>query len=276
MSSILRLSQYETQKTAHYSMKFQSAVKSRYYGLSWLNWPWKRLPYADPEKQKAAARRWYERNREVHKQRAKDRHKANWEARLAYVREYRRTHGRSDRPHYTDAEKLHRCKAVQRWLEKPKLSLSVAELVVQAEINWLNKAEQRRLQVIYSREKTRRYKAKLKQALVVQVPRKQIRDQFALFDNCCAYCGKSESDEMLHIDHFIAVSKGGTHVLENLLPACKTCNFSKRNHHPEEWYKRQEFFSEKRWGHILRVLKKEAHTIDQLSFLWWLKLHRHN
>jgi 5-methylcytosine-specific restriction endonuclease McrA len=225
------------------------------------------LPFKDPEKQKAAARRWYERNREVHKQRCKDRIKANWEAHLAYKREYRRTRGRSDRPNYSDAERLHRYKPVQRWLETPKLSPSVAELIVQAQEIWRNEQEKRRLQIIYSREKTRRYKAKLKQVLVVQVPQKKIREQFKLFGDCCAYCGKSESDEMLHIDHFIAVSKGGTHVLENLVPACKSCNFSKRNHHPEDWYRRQVFFSEKRWRHILRVLKKKVNTVDQLSFL---------
>lgn len=225
------------------------------------------MPFKDPEKQKAAARRWYERNREVHKQRCKDRIKANWEAHLAYKREYRRTRGRSDRPNYSDAERLHRYKPVQRWLETPKLSPSVAELIVQAQEIWRNEQEKRRLQIIYSREKTRRYKAKLKQVLVVQVPQKKIREQFKLFGDCCAYCGKSESDEMLHIDHFIAVSKGGTHVLENLVPACKSCNFSKRNHHPEDWYRRQVFFSEKRWRHILRVLKKKVNTVDQLSFL---------
>lgn len=261
------MSQYGTAKTAHYSIKFQFAVKSRYYPLSFLKSPWQRLPYADPEKQKAAARRWYERNREIHKQRARDRQKADWQAHLAYMRRYKRLNGRSDRPFVSDAERLHRYKPVQRWLENPRLSPSVIDLVLQAEKIWCDKQEKRKLQIIYNREKTRRYKAKLKQVLVVQVPQKQIRDQFALFGNCCAYCGKSESDEMLHIDHFIAVSKGGTHVLGNLLPACKSCNFSKRNHHPEEWYRRQEFFSEKRWRHILRVLKKEANTIDQLSFL---------
>lgn len=240
------------------------------------------MPYADPEKQKAAARRWYEqnretqrasarrwreKNREAERQRSKDWRKAHWIEYLAYMREHRRTHGRPDRPRYSDAERLHRCKSVQRWLENPKLSMSVADLVIQAETDWTNKAEQRKLRAIHDREKRRRYKAKLKKVLIVQVSRKQIRDQFALFNNCCAYCNKSESEEMLHVDHFIALSKGGPHILENLLPACKTCNLSKSNHHPEEWYRRQEFFSEKRWRNILRVLKKEKHTIDQLSFL---------
>jgi 5-methylcytosine-specific restriction endonuclease McrA len=225
------------------------------------------LPYADPQKQKEAARRWYERNREIHKQRTRNRIKANWEAHLAYMREYKRTRGRSDRPFVSDGEKLHNYKPLQRWLEKPKLSPSVVELVEKAEQLFAKEEERRKLKIIYDREKTRRYKAKLKSVLIVQVSKKDLRRQFALFGDCCAYCGKSESDEILHIDHFISVSKGGTHVLGNLVPACKTCNFSKRNHHPEEWYKRQDFFDDKKWRLILKILNKSTKSVDQLSFL---------
>jgi len=224
------------------------------------------LPYADPAKQKEAARRWYEKNREAHKQRSRDWCKNNREAYNARMREWKRTHQRSDQPFYTDAERLHNYKPLQRWLEKPKLSPSVQELIKQAEVTWQQKEEKRKLAIIYSREKTRRYKAKLKNVLVVQVSRRDIRKQFALFENCCCYCGKSEQEEMLHIDHFISVSKGGTHVLNNLVPACKTCNFSKRNHHPEEWYKKQDFYSEQKWAKILKILGKKPETVDQLSF----------
>ena len=224
------------------------------------------MPYADPQKQKEAARRWYEKNREAHKERSRNWRKNNREAHDARKREWKRTHRRTDRPFYTDAERLHNYRPLQRWLEQPKLSPSIVELVKQAEAIWHEKKEKRKLAIIYSREKTRRYKAKLKSVLVVQVSRRDIRKQFALFNDCCCYCGKSESEEMLHIDHFISVSKGGTHVLSNLVPACKTCNFSKRNHHPEEWYKKQNFYSKQRWAKILKILGKTVATVDQLSF----------
>ena len=222
------------------------------------------MPYADPQKQKEAARRWYEKNREAHKERSRNWRKNNREAHNARKREWKREWKRTHRR--TDAERLHNYKPLQRWLEQPKLSPSIVELVKQAEAIWHEKKEKRKLAIIYSREKTRRYKAKLKSVLVVKVSQRDIRNQFALFDNCCCYCGKSESEEMLHIDHFISVSKGGTHVLSNLVPACKTCNFSKRNHHPEEWYKKQNFYSKQRWAKILKILGKTVATVDQLSF----------
>lgn len=224
------------------------------------------MGYADPARQKEAARRWYLKNREAHIERSKARAKADPERNRNAVYKHRALHGRRDRPFVPDAEWLHNYKPLQRWLERPKLSPSIAELVEQAELIWREKEEKRKLAVIYSREKTRRYKAKLKSVLVVEVSRRDIRKQFALFDNCCCYCGKSEQEEMLHIDHFIPVSKGGTHVLGNLVPACKTCNFSKRNHHPEDWYKKQVFYSETRWLKILKILGKTVKTIDQLSF----------
>jgi 5-methylcytosine-specific restriction endonuclease McrA len=225
------------------------------------------LPYKDPQKQKEAARRWYERNRETHIQRTRNRMKANWDAHLAYVREYRRRHGRSDQPFISDAERLHNHKPLQRWLENPKLSPSVTELIKKAEQLFTKEEERRRLKIIYDREKTRRRKAKLKSVLVVQVSKKDLRKRFATFNDCCAYCGKLESFDTLHIDHFMPVAKGGTHVLGNLVPACKACNFSKRDHHPEEWYKKQIFFSDERWRLVLRVLDKNPKNIDQLSFL---------
>lgn len=206
-------------------------------------------------------------NKDYYNEKAKRWRKENPDKFRQLVYKSRAINGRKDRPELSDQEKLHNYKPVQRWLEKPKLSPSVTELIEKAEQLFRKEKERQRLKIIYDREKTRRYKAKLKSVLIVQVSKKDLRRQFALFNDCCAYCGKSESDEILHIDHFIPVSKGGTHVLGNLVPACKTCNFSKRNHHPEEWYRRQDFFDDKKWRLILKILNKSTKNVDQLSFL---------
>jgi 5-methylcytosine-specific restriction endonuclease McrA len=50
-------------------------------------------------------------------------------------------------------------------------------------------------------------------------------DAYALIlhaDPCC-YCG----DRCEHVDHIVAVSRGGGHVWENLTSACSRCNVSK-------------------------------------------------
>jgi len=254
-------------KTAYYSIKLQETVKKRCLTLSCLKSPCPTLPYADPQKQKEASRRWYERNKEAVIQRSRIWQTNNREKYLENVRQRRAIYGRKDQPYLSDAERLHNCKSLQRWLSNPKVSPSVVELVQRAEELFKKKQERKKIQIIYDREKTRRRKAKLKSVLVVQVSKKDLRKRFATFNDCCAYCGKLESFDTLHIDHFMPVAKGGTHVLSNLVPACKACNYSKRDHHPEEWYKKQNFFSDERWRLVLQVLDKNPKNIDQLSFL---------
>lgn len=48
---------------------------------------------------------------------------------------------------------------------------------------------------------------------------------------CCFYCGKTaeEVGEQLTIEHFVAISHGGTNHLDNLALACKSCNVKAGN-----------------------------------------------
>ena len=52
-----------------------------------------------------------------------------------------------------------------------------------------------------------------------------------MHDYCCAYCG----DEADTVDHVIPLNKGGTDERDNLVAACKACNygFSDRTKHIE-------------------------------------------
>lgn len=43
----------------------------------------------------------------------------------------------------------------------------------------------------------------------------------------CAYCGKSIGYYDMQVDHVIPLRKGGTNDLDNLLPACRSCNHYK-------------------------------------------------
>jgi 5-methylcytosine-specific restriction endonuclease McrA len=44
----------------------------------------------------------------------------------------------------------------------------------------------------------------------------------------CQYCGEVERSEMT-IDHIIPIARGGTDEPENLIAACKRCNYSKQD-----------------------------------------------
>jgi 5-methylcytosine-specific restriction endonuclease McrA len=117
---------------------------------------------------------------------------------------------------------------------------------------------------IYNREKSKRRKAVQRGSVGVHVTAAQIRDRFNEFGNLCAYCGSGGD---LHIEHVTPIAKGGNHVLSNILPACQRCNYSKRTHPVEEWYRSQAFFCAKRWGKIRRVLGLRNGSANQLSLL---------
>lgn len=52
------------------------------------------------------------------------------------------------------------------------------------------------------------------------------RDRFT-----CRYCGQFAPNVMLHVDHVVPVSEGGTDDLDNLVVACAACNQGKNAYH---------------------------------------------
>ena len=50
------------------------------------------------------------------------------------------------------------------------------------------------------------------------------RERLNYYDGKCVYCG---SEEKIEIEHRIPVSRGGTNLPANLVPACMSCNRSK-------------------------------------------------
>lgn len=48
-----------------------------------------------------------------------------------------------------------------------------------------------------------------------------------VFGHCCAYCLRN--DRPLTMDHIIALTCGGPHEADNIVPACRSCNSKKGN-----------------------------------------------
>lgn len=71
------------------------------------------------------------------------------------------------------------------------------------------------------------------------------------FGNRCAYCGRKLPLEQ---EHFIALTKGGEYTINNIIPACKSCNSSKGNKDFFVWYPSQSFYSKNRQQKILKYL----------------------
>ena len=53
----------------------------------------------------------------------------------------------------------------------------------------------------------------------------------------CAYCGAT--DAALQKDCVLALSRGGRYTLENIVPACRSCNTSKCNDEVTGWLRRK-------------------------------------
>lgn len=53
----------------------------------------------------------------------------------------------------------------------------------------------------------------------------------------CAYCGAT--DRALQRDTVLAISRGGAYTLENVVPACASCNASKGNDEVTGWLRRK-------------------------------------
>ena len=53
----------------------------------------------------------------------------------------------------------------------------------------------------------------------------------------CAYCGAA--DKALQRDCVLAISRGGRYTIENVVPACASCNTSKCNAEVTAWLRRK-------------------------------------
>lgn len=126
----------------------------------------------------------------------------------------------------------------------------------QWQINYLTNLDLR----LYTREKSRRRKLQQRKQTVWKISVLQLRTRFLRFSNACAYC---KSTAEIQIEHVLPISKGGLHHINNIVPACKACNYSKAAHPMEQWYRSQPFFDPARFA-LIQSLTGPPET-EQLS-----------
>ena len=75
----------------------------------------------------------------------------------------------------------------------------------------------------------------------------------------CAYCGRS--DQAMQRDCVLAISRGGRYTLENVVPACRSCNASKSNDEVTSWMRRRRMDEPAfllRWVEINAALRADV------------------
>ena len=118
--------------------------------------------------------------------------------------------------------------------------------------------------IIFSRNFHIRNDNKHKTPKPMQLTTEQWEDCIKHFEGKCAYCGKKKK---LTQEHFIPLSKGGEYSVNNIIPACGSCNSSKRDRDFFKWYPNQKFYSKTRENKILRYLEYDKQLNQQLSIL---------
>jgi len=92
------------------------------------------------------------------------------------------------------------------------------------------------------------------------VTKKEWQACLKFFDFKCAYCGmtlkehKNKYMEQLHKEH---VDDDGYNDIRNCVPGCKSCNSSKHESSLEEWYLKQEYYSEECINKIIMWITEE-------------------
>ena len=114
------------------------------------------------------------------------------------------------------------------------------------------------------KEKRQRNKFRDSGNWVKKISQTELLNRCALFGNCCAYCGSYEGLD-IQLEHVIPKSKGGAHCLSNIIPACHSCNQSKRAEDMRKWYKKQPYYSYQRLKRIKEVLDSTPYPTKQIN-----------
>lgn len=138
-----------------------------------------------------------------------------------YARQYRENNQDRERARYRRYDEAHR--------EKRRAAMASARATNPEYQRALRKAwREDNLEVV--RERCRRYWHYRRTGSDPSV----LVDAYAerLLELPCDYCGATEN---ISIDHVVPISRGGKHVIENIVPACRTCNSSKGAKLLDEW-----------------------------------------
>ncbi|EED36038.1 HNH endonuclease domain protein [Luminiphilus syltensis NOR5-1B] len=93
------------------------------------------------------------------------------------------------------------------------------------------------------------------------------RTLFRRDDHRCLYCGQQFSRSELTRDHVLPVSRGGDNRWENVVAACRRCNWAKDNRTPEEAGMPLLAVPFRPNSHEWHFLAKDRVMADQMEYL---------
>jgi 5-methylcytosine-specific restriction endonuclease McrA len=155
---------------------------------------------------------YQENYRKEHKEKMSSYFKERYEATRDEQLEYRKQHYASNKEQYAKSAKNY--------------YISNKETILNSVKAWAKIIKNKR------NEYKRRRRALKRNSIVENF---SLEEVFNKYGNQCFYC-KMKNFE--HLDHFVPLSKGGAHTLENVRPSCAECNMKKHTLMPDEFYLR--------------------------------------
>jgi 5-methylcytosine-specific restriction endonuclease McrA len=256
------------------------------------------MPHVDVEVKNAYQRDWYAKNRDKCIEYARERRKSpEYQHYLAASREKRKEYKRKKRLEKGCElrENLTLWAAIKKaGLPTPidLVKAQIQEAKAKERIEYLKTPEGKQsIKDKHNQETKRRYATSLSNRLmhkekrqrnkfrdsgnwVMKIPQPQLINRCALFGNCCAYCGSYEGLN-IQLEHVIPKSKGGAHCLANIIPACHSCNQSKRAQDMTKWYKQQPFYSYERLKRIKQILSSTPYPAKQAELFHGWQIGHH-
>jgi hypothetical protein len=226
-------------------------------------------------------RQWHEKNREERREYRKAYYEAHQEEIRQYSKDYAKEH-RDERREY-ERQRYNspdgrikilaknarsRSRNRERIRERTRKYYRSNRVVILAQSREYGREYRKRPEAKHlARIRKLRRRAREEQVHHYPYTQVELSERLDQFKSKCAYCGKtvgSDNEAVKHWDHFIPLSKGGADCIGNLVPSCSSCNQSKNNRDPQEWYAEQPFYSLKQWKLILKVLGKTQSSYNQL------------
>lgn len=175
-------------------------------------------------KQREYGRKWEQANKEKRAIKDKKYYEANKEKRLARAKEWVKNNPdkvKSCRDKYTELHKERLTKSRLEWREKNQ------ERDMQSRIRYLS--SEKGLDAILRKTNLRRARKNLSDGKLSKgIVKKLMLSQ----RNLCVACKCCLIKNKPHIDHIVALSKGGLNIDNNVQLLCSTCNIKKRAKHP--------------------------------------------
>lgn len=207
LGSILPLSEFGKSKSSKDGLRHQCKVCNRYYATRWIE--------KHPQENRDRVKQWQQDNHEYVLAKRKRDHELNRERDNKRNNDY--YHANKHRPDFILRAKASRKKTYEKIKDKKRE----------------NKRKWRFLNPEKSRVQTRNRRAKQRAAEGFHTEQ-DIALQYKSQKGLCWWCGKSVGTDY-HVDHRIAIERGGSNWPNNICISCPTCNMSKQDKMPWEW-----------------------------------------